>query len=110
MVTPDWEGAVPTVTVIGTAPPVGAPAGMIRFTCITPEIRPAALPAYTTFAGNPLTVAVTGSTGFLSELRTGGMIAPSTPGGAVWPSPVIYTLPNEPRAPALLGLLTLTPS
>ena len=47
MVTPAWVFVLPTVIVSGTAPD-DAPAGICKFTCIAPETRPGADPAYST--------------------------------------------------------------
>src|SRR6185369_15889856 len=88
-VTPACEGVPPTETTIGTAVPVGAVAGISTLTCMTPEMRPAADPAYCTSAWTPPMVAVTGSSGLFSAESSGGMIEPSTPPGLVCPSPVM---------------------
>src|SRR5215831_1152599 len=82
-VTPFCVVAEPTVITMGTDAPVGAFTVILRFTCITPEINVAALPAYSTFACTPPTVALTIATGLFSADKTGAMIKPSTPGGEV---------------------------
>src|ERR1017187_1403543 len=79
---PHWDFVVPTVTTTGWVP-VGAVAGIVTLTCMTPEIRPAAEPAYRTGASMPPMVTVTGRTGRLRAERTGGMTTPSAPAGSV---------------------------
>src|ERR1019366_3750065 len=79
---PDCDFTVPTVTTTGWVP-VGAVAGIVTLTCMTPEIRLAAEPAYRTGASMPPMVTVTGRTGCLRAERTGGMTTPSAPPGSV---------------------------
>src|ERR1035438_5659939 len=57
---PNWDFTVPTVTTTGWGVPVGAVAGIVTLTCMTPEISPAAEPAYSTGASTPPMVTVTG--------------------------------------------------
>src|SRR5271157_4663110 len=94
-VTPGWLGVVPTVTVIGTAHPEGAPVGMTQFTCSIPDIRPGAAPEYRTCAGRPPIFTVTGRRGLGSAPPA---ICPSTPGGSVCPAPVPKIITTEPLA------------
>ena len=71
---PDCDFTVPTVTTTGTVP-VGEVAGMVTLTCMTPDTRPGAEPAYCTTASTPPMVAVTGSSGFFKAEATAGMMA-----------------------------------
>src|ERR1035437_7676838 len=55
---PDWVFTVPTVTTTAWVP-LGAVSGMIALTCMTPEIKLGAEPAYATTASTPPMVTVT---------------------------------------------------
>src|SRR5260370_35664141 len=77
---PDWDFAVPTVTTTGTVP-VGAVAGMVTLTCMTPDTKPGAEPAYCTTASTPPTGAVTGTNRYFKAETASRMLAPSRPCG-----------------------------
>src|ERR1035437_4591411 len=85
---PDWVFTVPTVTTTGWVP-MGAVSGMIALTCMTPEIKLGAEPAYATTASTPPMVTVTVCCGTFRAETTAGITTPSAPCGLVWPSPVI---------------------
>src|SRR5450432_1651559 len=107
MVMPACVLVLPTVIASGTAVPDGAPAGICKFTCMAPETRPGADPAYKTVAGTetPPIVAVTARIGFLSRLPSKGVTVPSVPIGDVCPSPVMKTDTTEPLGAGVAGPL-----
>src|SRR5438105_2443691 len=84
MVTPACDWAESTLSNTGTSP-AAVPAGMRTLTCKIPATIPGAAPAYSNVASWPPIRTLTGNRG---AGRAGPVIAPSEPGGLVWPSPV----------------------
>lgn len=71
-------------------------------TCIMPETRWGAEPAYRTSTGTPPMLTATGRTGLR---RSVAMMRPSWPAGSVWPSPVAKRTRTESGGAGLVRVL-----
>ena len=83
-VTPDWLTNVAECTTTERAP-LGALSGICTFSCTTPLTKFGAVPAYTTFASNPL---IRTLHGIFSLDKADPVTTPSSVGGISKPPPV----------------------
>src|SRR5580698_11343020 len=102
MVTPCWLELAPTVTITGTAGPPVMPAGIATSIRITPAISPGAPPAKFGVTVVPPIETLTDKRGCGGEVEANW---PSTPAGAVSPSPVAKREITSPGFAGLAGLL-----